>query len=292
MPPMKPDFRWDNLPSPTWIGVVNVTPDSFSDGGKYLARDAAVAHVLKLAHNGAAIVDLGAEASSFFRPGVEPIHGLEQLERLHPILTRLSLLPPPKPFISIDTRDSGLARKTLDRGAVIINDISAGTHDPGLVFAVSHAKAAVILMHMGPTFPDNPPQDDPNLLGTIRTYLAERLAAAERSGIPHEKIALDPGIGFGKTMADNWRLVVRGHELADLGCALVLGFSRKRFLATPPPEAAEEYAAAVTHVEQFRPLAAHDRDLSTAAATLLALRRGIRLHRVHNVALCRAAVAN
>ena len=261
------------------MGILNVTPDSFSDGGSWSDPERAIIKGHEMIAEGADIVDVGGESS---RPGAVAVSIDEELERVIPVIEALS----PHVRVSVDTVKEPVADAAVAAGATLINDVSASLWPVaarhGVGWVAMHCKGTPATMQ------DDPRYDD--VVAEVRDLLSARAAAAAGAGV--REIWIDPGIGFGKTMADNWRLVVRGHELADLGCPIVLGLSRKRFLATPPPEAAEEFAAALAHVEKFRPLAAHDRDLATAAATLLALRRGIRLHRVHNVALCRAAVAN
>lgn len=308
-------FRWDELAGPTWIGVVNVTPNSFSDGGMFLDAAAAAGRVGELVRAGAGIVELGAEASSFFRPGVEAVSGEEQWGRLEPILkaecgmqnaevggrgdfkSQISDFKE-RPILAVDTRSAWVARQALGAGVGIVNDISAGTFDGGMLETVAELGGAVVLMHIGASFPGNPAADVPGIVERVREYLAGRVLAAERAGVRRERIAVDPGIGFGKTMGDNWRLAMGARELEALGCAVVLGVSRKRFLATDPPggEVAGEFAAALGRVREILAdggvEAEHERDAETAAATLLALRCGIRVHRVHNVRLCAAVLRN
>ena len=228
------------LPNPALMGIVNITPNSFSDGNQYLDPAAAVAHARQLAAEGAAILDLGAEASSFFRPGVEPVLAEEQLRRLLPVLNQLSPPPaltpdpaPQTPLISIDTRSAAVARRcvaTGREGEMIINDISAGTHDPAMFSAIAELGCPIILMHIAPTYPDNPPADDPNILETVAAYLRQRVAVAIAAGIHPSRILLDPGIGFGKTPRDNMTLALRFPSHPDLPFPIVLGLSRKRFL--------------------------------------------------------------
>jgi len=230
---------------------------------------------------GAAILDLGAEASSFFRPGVKAVPAEEQLRRLGPVVEGLAA----EVVLSIDTRSAEVAREMLGRGAMIINDISAGTHDAGMLRAVAERKAGVILMHIGATYPENPREDDRDIVGTVRDYLAGRVEAAVAAGIGPEKIAVDPGLGFGKTAGDNWRLGFLANEIqAALGVPVVLGASRKRFLETvPPAELMEPTRWRELLAQHSRAGGSHPRDPATAAVTELALRRGLYLHRVHRV---------
>ena len=283
---MKMPFRWDSFTNhPTWIGVLNITPNSFSDGGQFLDPSSALRQAQQLLHDGAAILDLGAEASSFFRPGVQPVDAPQQWQRIEPVLQKLV----DAATVSVDTRSADVAQKSLSAGAQIINDISAGTHDPELLPAVATGQGAIVLMHIGPSFPDNPPTDDPQILATVKRYLAQRIDAAIQAGIPRSRIAIDPGVGFGKTMADNWRLALAAANLRDLGVEVILGLSRKRFLTSPPPIPPwqHEFEQALEAIQKTPSADIHERDAATAAA-LMAVRRGVRIHRVHNVSLCAA----
>ncbi len=267
------------------MGVVNVTPNSFSDGGQFLAPDAAIAHGRELAAQGAAILDLGAEASSFFREGVTPVDAAEQQRRLLPVVHALTVTGA---LISIDTRSAAVAEETVRAGAVIVNDISAGTHDAQMLPTVAACGAGMVLMHIGPRYPAVVTDDDADIIHSVREYLRARIDAAESAGIERTRLAVDPGVGFGKSAADNWRLALRCHEFADLGVAILLGASRKRFLETSPPSDVqppdwEERA------RQFRG-EGHPRDAATAALTALAAERGVGIHRVHNVTLTRRAL--
>ncbi len=284
---MKMPFRWDSLTThPAWIGVLNITPNSFSDGGQFLDPAAALRQAQQLLHDGAAILDLGAEASSFFRAGVQPVDAAQQWQRIEPVLQKLASTV----TVSVDTRSADVAMKSLAAGAKNINDISAGTHDAQLLPAVAAGQGAIVLMHIGPSFPDNPPTDDPQILATVKRYLSQRIDAAIQAGIPRSRIAIDPGVGFGKTMADNWRLALAAANLRDLGVEVVLGLSRKRFLTTPPPDPQwkHEFEQVLEALRKMSPTNIHERDAATAAATLMAVRRGVRIHRVHNVSLCAA----
>jgi dihydropteroate synthase len=290
-------FSFFQLPAdrPRLMGIVNVTPDSFSDGGTFFNPAAAAVHARTLASQGAGILDFGAEASSFFRPGIAPIPADEQLRRLLPVLDLLRDLPPTV-ALSVDTRSAQVARAVLragdaaDEGADLINDISAGTHDPEMFEVVAEHGAAIILMHMTPGYPATPAQDDPDILATVRDYLARRAAAALAAGIAEDRIALDPGIGFGKTMADNWRLVLRAPELSSR-FPLVIGVSRKRFLDTAPPpnvalppgwDALVAELKSIIEKQKSKIENSHPRDVASAALALLAPSA---IHRLHNVAL-------
>ncbi len=307
MPSPPPPFH--SLPTPTFMGILNITPDSFSDTAQHFSPPAAIAHAHSLIAQGAIILDLGAEASSFFRPGNPPVPAEEQLRRLLPVLQGLHPLPP-NIRLSIDTRSSLVARETLAAGAHIINDISAGTHDPDMFPTLAQliregVDAGIILMHITPTYPATPAADDPDILATVRDYLQSRIAAALAVGIPPDRIALDPGIGFGKTMPDNWQLALRSHELLhpDQTHPIVIGASRKRFLETMPPEALIRPAGWHKLLSHLFTLAAntpnyHPRDPATAALVHHLSAPGSAggspptrlIHRLHQVTLAHLAL--
>ena len=207
------------------IGVLNVTPDSFSDGGRYAAADTALARAGQMIAEGADIVDVGGESS---RPGAEPIPAEIELARVLPVIERLAR--DGRCAISVDTRKAVVARAALERGAHIVNDISA-MGDPEMAEVVRGAGAGVILMHMQGeprTMQDNPRYGD--VVADVRAFLSKRLEAALGAGIRAEAVAVDPGFGFGKTLEHNLELMARLPELASLGRPLVVGVSRKRML--------------------------------------------------------------
>ena len=263
------------LQKPQLMAIVNVTPNSFSDGTTDPAAAAGLAR--SAVAEGAAIVDLGAEASSFFRPGVAPVEAAEQLRRLLPVLHALRDLPA---LISVDTRSAAVAEAVIAAGAHLINDISAGTHDPAMFATAAALGVPIVLMHIAPSYPADPAQDDPDIFTTVRDYLVTRAAAAHAVGIPRHHIWLDPGIGFGKTPQDNWRLVDGAPALVAEGFPVVLGISRKRFLA----------ARKIALPPELAPAGAHERDGASAYVTARAARAGVQIHRVHNVALCAKAL--
>jgi dihydropteroate synthase len=246
----------------TWLmGVVNVTPDSFSDGGRYFDAGKAVARGLELAAEGADILDIGGEST---RPGSLPVPEAEELRRVVPVIEALRKRT--AALLSIDTTKAAVARAALDAGADIVNDTSAFRFDPAMPGEVARSGAGVILMHMKGTpltMQDAPRYDD--LLGEVGAFLGERMRLAEAAGIPRERIIVDPGIGFGKTFEDNLVILRRQEVFHALGRPVLLGFSRKAFLGRilglPPEERLE----------------------GTIAAAVLSVDRGAHILRVHDV---------
>lgn len=248
---------------PQIMGILNTTPDSFSDGGRF-AGAGAVAHATALSGAGAAILDIGGEST---RPGAAPVSAAEEIARTAPVIAALRAGGFVAP-ISIDTRNAGVAQAALAAGAGMLNDISAFGHDPAMAPLAARSGAPVCLMHMQGT-PEtmhlDPRYDD--VLLDVYDHLAARVAAAEAAGIPRDRIAVDPGIGFGKTLQHNLTLL-RGLSLFHgLGCPILLGVSRKRFIGTI---GAAESADA--------------RAPGTLAVTLAGLAQGAQIHRVHDVA--------
>ncbi|HEU4449407.1 MAG TPA: dihydropteroate synthase [Gaiellaceae bacterium] len=217
-PPLEQAFS-----RPSVLGVVNVTPDSFSDGGRFLQPEAAVALAQGLLQEGAALVDVGGEST---RPGSEGVSAEEELGRLEPVLERLAGLP-----VSVDTSKADVARRALELGAVMVNDVTALRGDPELAAVVADGDAYLCLMHMlgePRTMQDDPRYED--VVSEVKAFLEERLALAVAAGIPEGHVCLDPGIGFGKTVEHNLELLARLSELAAIGRPLLVGASRKRFL--------------------------------------------------------------
>jgi len=252
------------VPSPVVMGVVNVTPDSFSDGGRYLRHADAIAHGRSLVAQGAGILDVGGESS---RPGAEPVGEAEELGRVVPVLEGLAGVDA---RLSVDTTKAAVARAALEAGAGIVNDVSALRFDPELAGVVAGAGCDVCLMHMlgePRTMQDSPRYDD--VVDDVKAFLEERLAFAVGAGIAEEKVWLDPGIGFGKTAAHNLVLLRRVGELVALGRPVVVGTSRKSFLGPLSGSAGREVG---------------DRLAGTIATNVLALERGARIFRVHDVA--------
>jgi dihydropteroate synthase len=244
------------------MGIVNVTPDSFSDGGLFLDADAAVEHGRRLAAEGAAILDIGGEST---RPGSASVPQEEELRRVLPVVERLA---GDGARISIDTTKSGVARAALAAGASIVNDVSAFRFDPELPAVVAESGADCCLMHMlgePRTMQDDPRYDD--VVSDVKSFLEERLAFAVSEGVDEQRVWLDPGIGFGKTVEHNLELLRRLDELVAIGRPLVIGTSRKSFLGKLAGGRDE------TH-----------RVPGTIATNVLALERGAAVFRVHDVA--------
>jgi dihydropteroate synthase len=244
------------------MGVVNVTPDSFSDGGLCFEPQAAARHALLLAQQGADILDIGAEST---RPGSLPVSAEEELERLLPVIQ--SVASQTTVPISVDTYKARIAETALKSGAVIVNDISGFHFDPKMPEVCARHEAGVILMHIKGTPRDM--QRDPayrDLLGEIIAYLEEGVRRAEEAGIEREHILLDPGIGFGKTLDDNYRLISGLRRLAELDFPIVVGPSRKSFTG------------------EFSGLPPQKRQFATAAAVTLSILCGASVVRVHDVA--------
>lgn len=246
---------------PCIMGVVNVTPDSFSDGGQFLQHDDAVAQGLQLVREGAAIVDVGGEST---RPGSEAVAADEELRRVLPVIETLRLQV--RAAISIDTCKAEVARRALAAGAVLVNDVSALQLDPEMVDVVAESGCGVCLMHMQgePRTMQNDPRYD-DVVAEVLAFLEERLAWAVGRGVREEQIALDPGVGFGKTVEHNLLLIKALPRLVALGRPVVLGTSRKRFLGT---------------LLDAEP---HDRVTGTAATTVLGALSGVSIFRVHDV---------
>ena len=254
------------------MGIVNVTPDSFSDGGRFLQPGAAIEHSLRLVGEGADIVDVGGEST---RPGAEPVGAEIELERVQPVIEGLAAAHTGVQ-ISIDTSKATVASASLHAGASLVNDVSAFRADPQMAGVVADSDAECCLMHMlgePRTMQQDPRYED--VLDEVKAFLEERLAVAVSEGVSERRVLLDPGIGFGKTAEHNLELLRRLDELSSLGRPLVIGTSRKSFLA------------AVTGVGEHEPAA---RLAGTVASNVLALERGASVFRVHDVAPVREAL--
>lgn len=248
------------------MGVVNVTPDSFSDGGRYYALDTAVAHALQLVHEGADIVDIGGEST---RPGASPVGLEEELRRVVPVVRELAAAGV---AVSIDTRHAAVAEAAVAAGACLVNDVS-GLRDPAMRAVAARHGVPAVAMHM--------PVDDPavmqqhteyvDVVNDVVAFLRDHAALALAEGVP--TVIVDPGIGFGKTVEQNIALVCRLDELVALGHPVLVGASRKRFIGV------------LTDVEQ-----PEDRVAGTLAVHLACAQRGTRLVRAHDVAAHRQAL--
>jgi len=252
---------------PLVMGIVNVTPDSFSDGGRFLGHEAALAHARQLIDDGADILDIGGEST---RPGSQPVALEEELRRVVPIVAALAEQPIP---LSVDTSKPDVARQCLQAGAAIINDVTA-LADDRMIDVAREFQAGVILMHMQgtpATMQIDPRYDD--VVGDVSQMLAERLARVTARGIERTRIAIDPGIGFGKSYEHNLTLLCRLRELRRLGCPICLGVSRKKFIDKLRKRPADQRVAG-----------------SVAVACYAQMQEGMDIVRVHDVRETRDAV--
>jgi dihydropteroate synthase len=244
------------------MGIVNVTPDSFADGGRYLDPKAAVAHGLALAAEGADLLDVGGEST---RPGAAYVEEAVELDRVVPVVEGLAAATGVP--VSVDTRKAAVARAALAAGATIVNDVSAGRDDPDLLGVAAEAGAAMVLMHMQGT--PATMQDDPryhDVLAEVEAFLQERCTAAEAAGVARDALVVDPGIGFGKRDEHNYALLGGLARLTRLGHPVLVGTSRKGFIG------------------RALDLPVEERLEGTAAAVVWAVERGARIVRVHDVA--------
>ncbi|HEY5994097.1 MAG TPA: dihydropteroate synthase [Gallionellaceae bacterium] len=251
-------FKLD-LSRPLVMGVVNVTPDSFSDGGRHLRLDAALAHAHRLIAEGAAMLDIGGEST---RPGALPVSVQEELDRVIPVLEGLRKAPVP---VSIDTRKTEVMRAALAAGAALVNDINA-LQEPGALDAVAGSDAAICLMHKQgdpQTMQVQPHYGD--VVGEVKSFLQARIAAAAAAGIARERIVADPGFGFGKALGHNLALLRELGALRELGVPILAGLSRKSMLGALTGQGVE------------------DRMPASLAAALIAAQRGASILRVHDV---------
>ncbi|MDX6634646.1 MAG: dihydropteroate synthase [Solirubrobacterales bacterium] len=250
------------------MGVVNVTPDSFSDGGLYLDPETAIAHGRELAEAGAEILDVGGEST---RPGADPVDAEEELRRVVPVIRGLR---DADCEISVDTSKAPVADAALEAGATIVNDVTALRGDSGMAVLCAERGTTVVLMHMlgePRTMQDDPRYED--VVSEVKAFLGERLEAAVAAGIAEENVWLDPGIGFGKTPAHNMELLRRLGELRELGRPLVIGTSRKSFIGKVDGSGPGERLG------------------GTIASSVLAAAEGAEVLRVHDVSEVRQALA-
>lgn len=245
---------------PRVMGILNVTPDSFSDGGRWASFEAAVAHAEQMSAEGADLIDLGGESS---RPGAEPVSVEEELRRVLPVLE--AILDCTSLAVSVDTAKPEVARRAIQAGAAVVNDIG-GLRDPEMVRSVADSDAAVVLMHMAgtpQTMQIDPLYDD--VVTEVRDWLARAVERAEAAGIARERIAVDPGLGFGKTHQHNLDLLRNLPAFATLGCPVLVGLSRKGFLG------------------QITGRPRQERVTASVVGTLASAVRGARVLRVHDV---------
>ena len=262
-------------PTPRVMGIVNVTPDSFSDGGRFATTEAAVAHGLLLVEHGADLLDIGGEST---RPGaVRPVV-TDELDRVVPVIRELAAAGA---VVSVDTMRAEVAAAALEAGAVVVNDVSGGLADPAILDVVAGSDATYVAMHWrahADRMRDFADYEPDGVVASVRRELGERLAAAEAAGIPRERIVLDPGLGFAKTPAHNWELLRALDELASLGCPLLVGASRKSFLGT-------------LLSDHDGPRSVDEREHAHAALVALLASLGVDYLRVHDVRATRDALA-
>jgi dihydropteroate synthase len=261
--PAAPRLLVADLPRRGIVGIVNVTPDSFSDGGSYFDPDLAVAHGLALAAAGAAVIDIGGEST---RPGAAPVGADEELRRVVPVIQGLRAVGCTA-RISVDTSKAEVATAAIAAGADMVNDVTALTGSPRMAEVVAEARVALCLMHMRGqprTMQQDPHYDD--VVDEVKAFLVQRLAFAVAAGIAEERIVLDPGIGFGKTLEHNLALLRRLGELVAIGRPVLIGTSRKSFLGRLTGRAETD-----------------DRLAATIASNVLAFERGATIFRVHDV---------
>jgi dihydropteroate synthase len=240
---------------PVIMGILNLTPDSFHDGGRFAGMDAALRHAQAMAQAGCDVVDVGGEST---RPGAAPVAEAEELRRIETVFAQLAVLAVP---LSIDTYKSAVAARALELGAILVNDVWGLQKDPAMAATVAAADAAVVVMH-------NRLEKDASIdiIADIRAFFARSLALAQAAGIPRSHVILDPGVAFGKTARQNVQVIAGIGELLDFGCPILVGLSRKAFLgslADGQPEAGL---------------------VGTVAANLAAYAAGATLFRVHDVA--------
>ena len=251
------DFKFAHV-----LGIINVTPDSFSDGGQFIDKDKAVIHALEMIENGGDIIDIGGEST---RPGSEPVSEADELNRVIPVIKEI-LKRKPDTVLSIDTTKARVAKEALKSGVLIVNDISGGTFEPEIFNVVKEFNAAIILMHIKgkpKTMQSSPVYTD--VVSEVYDYLANQSEIASNKGI--DKIIVDPGIGFGKRTEDNLTIIERLEDFKSLGFPIMIGLSRKSFIGN------------------ILNLPVEDRDDATNAMNSFALSKGARIIRTHNVKL-------
>jgi dihydropteroate synthase len=258
-------------PGPVVVGILNVTPDSFSDGGVFFDPEAAADHAAAMLDEGAGILDVGGEST---RPGSDPVSQEEEIQRVFPVIERI-LSVRPEAMISVDTYRSGTASAALEAGASLVNDVTALRGDSRMASVIQEAACPVILMHMQgepKTMQKEPHYED--VVREVRDFLAERAEHAVAAGVRPENVIVDPGIGFGKNLEHNLALLRNLDAIVDLGFPVLIGASRKSFIEK------------ITGVQEAR-----DRVSGTVATTVLAYERGASFFRVHDVRANREALA-
>jgi dihydropteroate synthase len=258
-------------PGPVVVGILNVTPDSFSDGGDFLDPEAAAVHAATILDEGASIIDVGGEST---RPGSDPVSQEEEVRRVVPVIERI-LASRPEAVISVDTYRSKTAAAALGAGARIVNDVTALCGDPRMASVVADARCPVILMHMQgepKTMQMEPHYED--VVGEVKAFLGSKAEHAIAAGVSQENIIVDPGIGFGKNLNHNLALLRNLEVIVDLGFPVLVGASRKTFIGK------------ITGAED-----AGERVFGTVATTVLAYEKGVTLLRVHDVRANREALA-
>lgn len=249
---------------PLLMGVLNVTPDSFSDGGLHQDLAAAVARAHEMVELGADLIDIGGEST---RPGADRVSQEEQLERVLPVIRQLQRELAAEVPVSIDTTSTVVANAALEQGAALVNDISAGRDDPGMFRLVAEAGVPYIIMHMQGvprTMQDNPQYTD--VVEEIRSFLQERAAAARDEGVMPENLVIDPGIGFGKSKRDNLDIIMNLERFTETGYKVMLGASRKRFMGS------------ICDITSYRELVG-----ATCATTTIGVFAGVSILRVHDI---------
>lgn len=256
-----------DLSLPKIMGIVNVTPDSFSDGGKYFSEKAAVDHALKLFDEGASIIDIGGEST---RPGSEPVTLQEELDRTIPVIRELKKLRNDI-IISIDSTKSKVASTALENGADIVNDISGLTFDKNMLNLIKEYDPGIVLMHIKgnpKTMQENPFYED--VVKEVKDFLCDQLKLAEAAGL--KKIFIDPGIGFGKRLLDNFNIIKQLKDFEEFGYPIMIGVSRKSFIG------------------KTLDLDIENRDIATVIMETVAVMKSARIIRTHNVEYCRHLV--
>lgn len=249
---------------PVIMGILNLTPDSFSDGGRYTDSELAVDHARQMVEEGAAIIDVGGEST---RPGSKRVSPGDQLARILDIISALRESLPPEIVISVDTTRSEVAEKALAAGANMLNDVSAGRDDPAILALAAEAGIPIALMHMQgtpETMQNNPTYTD--VVREVLEFLLERVAVAQEAGVGQDRLIIDPGIGFGKTREHNLQLLAALPEFTASGYPVLLGTSRKRFMGTICRENEPEQLTG-----------------ATCTTTVIGVQAGVSIFRVHDV---------